>query len=367
MSIRTIAIALICCLPSLVTTRGDDALHELVARQVQPRIDRGESVGIVVGIVREGRTEVFGFGRPSLEATHRPDGRTIFEIGSITKVFTAIALADMAEERIVTLDAPLRTLIPDAVRVPSRGGREITLRMLANHRSGLPRLIPKVIARTITGQQPYEHVDASDLYEFLAVYELKSDPGEKHLYSNFGSGLLGTALARRANTTYEELIASRICRPLDLRDTRIHLDTLQTTRLARPYNKGKKPANPWKFGAFEGAGALRSTADDMLRFVSANLGLIDVAGRLRASLAAATTPRSPADKTGVSMALGWHVFDAKTKPARPEILWHNGGTGGFSSVIAFAPSKKVGVVVLSNSDESIDSIGIAILDHLVQE
>ena len=217
------------------------------------------------------------------------------------------------------------------------------------------------------GKDPYAEVTAADLFSFLKSYELKRDPGESFAYANLGAGLLGTALARRAGTTYEELILARICRPLGMRDTRITLDPANALRLARPYTSKGKPAIPWTFDAFAGAGALRSTADDMLVFARANLGLADVPGTLRKALDEARVPRTAADREGVSLGLGWLVFAPKAKPKRPEVAWHNGGTGGFRSFLGVARDAKVAVVVLSNSDASVDALGLGVLDRLIAD
>ena len=251
--------------------------------------------------------------------------------------------------------------------MPERGGRAITLRMLADHSSGLPTLIPKVLARAVAGNDPYAGVTANDLFDFLSTHALARDPGASYAYSNLGAGLLGTALARRAGMSYEDLIVSRICLPLDLRDTRVNLDASQMIRLARPYTSHREPAKPWTFEAFAGAGALHSTADDMLRFARANLGLVATPGTLRAALDSAMAPRSTTDSAGVSIALGWHVLNARVSPKRPEIIWHNGGTGGFHGFWGLVRANGLGVVVLSNSDASIDAIGIAVIEHLARD
>jgi D-alanyl-D-alanine-carboxypeptidase/D-alanyl-D-alanine-endopeptidase len=346
--------------------RADDGLAAEVGTLVRPRIEAGRSVGIVVGVVRDGRSEVFGFGRPSIEDDEPPDGRTVFEIGSISKVFTAIALADMAREGLVALDDPVASLLPEGTRVPDHDGHAITLRTLANHTSGLPTLIPKVLARAVAGKDPYADVSPRDLYDFLATARINRDPGSKYAYSNLGAGLLGTALARRAGMGYEDLVLTRICRPLGMADTRVTLDPEQSIRLAHPYTKQGKAAIYWTLDAFAGAGALRSTADDLLKFARANLGLGPSPDRLRAAMDEARTPRTPTGHDGLKIGLGWHVFEANDKAKRPETTWHNGGTGGFRSFLAMVRETSLAVVVLSNSDDSVDDLGLAMIDLLAR-
>ncbi len=338
----------------------DGSLAARVEAMVAPRIARGDSVGIVVGFVADGRARVFGFGRPSVADDEPPDGRTVFEIGSITKVFTAIALADLAREGLVGLDDPVARLLPEGVRVPDHDGRPITLRSLAEHSSGLPVVIPKVVG---LGIDPYADVTAADLYDAFRTMALSRDPGAKYAYSNLGAGLLGLALARRAGTDYDGLIRARVCGPLGMRDTGVALDPGQRLRLARPYKEGGAPSAPWTFDAFAGAGALHSTADDLLRFARANLGEGDAPDRLRAAMDEARRPRTRAGGDRMSIGLGWHVFERRGTKSGREIAWHNGGTGGYRSFLAVDREARAAVVVLSNSDAPIDDLGLALIDR----
>ncbi len=348
------------------STRDGDRLAGGIAKLVAPKIDRGDSVGIVVGVHQGGRSRTFGFGRRAADVDAPPDGRTIFEIGSITKVFTSAALADMAREGLVRLDDPVATLLPAGVRVPDRDGRPITLRTLANHTSGLPRVIPKAIGRMLATGDPYADITADDVYGFLKGAGLQSAPGEKFSYSNVGAGLLGLALARKAGTSYEELILSRVCRPLGMGDTRVTLDAGQARRLAKPYARKGVPAQEWHFDALAGAGALRSTADDMLGFARANLGLAPTPARLRAAFKDMRTPTADLGRQGGKIGLAWLIPSNRAEPGRPEVFFHNGGTGGFRSYIAIVPSAEVAVVVLSNSAGEVDTLGEAVLKLILE-
>ncbi len=341
--------------------RSEQPLQAAIALLVRPKLERGEAVGMVVGVVRDRRSEVFGFGKVSEQSPDAPDGGTIFEIGSMTKLFTSLALADMAREGLVRLDDPIAPLLPEGVRVPERDGRAITLRTLANHTSGLPRLLPVPFAELTADGGPYAKVKADDLYAFLKRASLSSTPGEKFLYSNIGPGLLGTALARRAGISYEELIVSRICRPLQLSDTRATLDEARSGRQAKPYLRAGKPSVYWYFDALAGAGALRSTADDMLAFARANLGLAEAPERLREAMRDMRTPTADMGRGGRKVGLAWLIVPARKGRDRPEAFVHNGGTGGFRSYLAIAPSTSAAVVVLSNSAGEVDTIGDAAL------
>jgi D-alanyl-D-alanine-carboxypeptidase/D-alanyl-D-alanine-endopeptidase len=346
--------------------RSEDRLALGIAGLVAPRIERGDGVGTVVGVVREGRSEVFGFGRVSADVDRAPDGRTIFEIGSMTKAFTSLALADMAREGIVRLDDPVATLLPEDVRVPDRDGRAITLRTLANHSSGLPRVMPQALSGMLASGDPYAKIMADDVFAFLKTANLSNAPGEKFSYSNIGPSLLGMAVTRRAGTPYEDLIVARICRPLKLADTRAVLDAAQSSRQAKPYMRAGKPTVYWHFDALAGAGALRSTADDELAFARANLGLAEVPDRLREAMRDMRTPTAEIGRGGQKVGLAWLIIPARNGPDRPETFVHNGGTGGFRSYLAIAPAAKAAVIVLSNSASEVDSIGDTALGLLVE-
>jgi D-alanyl-D-alanine-carboxypeptidase/D-alanyl-D-alanine-endopeptidase len=325
---------------------------EDVRANVRARVDNGVSVGMVVGLVDGSGARYFSYGTAARTGGRPLDERTVFEIGSITKVFTALALADMVVHGMVGLDDPVQQYLPDSVRVPSRSGRPITLCLLSAQRSGLPRM-PSNFAPA-DPNNPYADYDAGRLYAFLNGYTLTREPGAVYEYSNLGVGLLGLALARRAGTSYEELLVGRVLRPLRLADTRVTLTPDQRARLARGHAGGREVGS-WDLDALAGAGALRSTAADMTVFLAAAAGLartpLDSAFRLTEGI------QGDAGAT-MRIGLGWHVIGHDTST----VYWHNGGTGGYHSFIGFDPRRRIGVVVLSNSSESIDDIGFHLLD-----
>ena len=195
----------------------------------------------------------------------------MFEIGSVTKVFTAALLAEMAGRGEVGIDQPVAELLPPGVRMPSRRGEPITLAHLAEHTSALPRL-PGNLWATVTDQKnPYRDYRVAHLYEYLGGAGVGFPPGTGAAYSNLGAGLLGHVLALRAGLPYDELLAERILRPLGLTDTGIALSADQASRLAPGHDAMGKPTSNWDLPTLAGAGALRSTADEMLTFLRANL------------------------------------------------------------------------------------------------
>ena len=230
----------------------------------------GKHAGIVVGILRGGDQWVAGYG--SFDAGQQPpDEDAIFEIGSVTKVFTTLVLAEMVLRGEVALDDPAQEYLPCTLQMPKWRGQEITLLHLATHTSSLPRL-PRNLWKTMKDlANPYANYQVSDMYEFLSGYKLKRPIGSGVEYSNLGMGLLGHILGLAAGKSYEELVSERILRPLGMNHTSITLSPDQQGRLAPGHtSRGKVTAN-WDLPTLAGAGALRLTAGDVLRFVAASM------------------------------------------------------------------------------------------------
>lgn len=246
----------------------DDEIKSIL----RDRIDVAKkSVGIVVGLVDEKGVRIISYGKASQNSEQMVNGDSVFEIGSVTKVFTATLLADMVERGQVSLNDPISKYLPRSVKTPTRNGKEITLLDLSSQTSGLPRMPGNFTPRDV--QNPYADYSVAQMYEFISGYTLTRDIGAKYEYSNLGVGLLGHILALRAGKDYETLVRTRICSPLKMNSTRITLTPAMQARLATGHNPVRLPVPNWDLPTLAGAGALRSTVNDMLKFVAANLGL----------------------------------------------------------------------------------------------
>ncbi len=339
-----------------VAAAGQKAdLKPKVDALVQPLLESETAVGLAIGLVDGGKTHTFGYGKVSAASGKTPDERTVFEIGSVTKTFTSLALADMVRRKLVALDDPVGKWLPPSVKMPQRGDRPITLADLATHTSGLPRLPRNLIPQiTRNPDNPYAAYTVQQLYEALPTCPLENAPGARYAYSNLGAGLLGHVLARRDGVGYEELIKTRICRPLGMEETQIALSGPLEARFAQGHNIDGIPVAAWDIPTLAGAGALRSTVHDMLLWVSANLGLRP--SPLAEAIETTHVPRHDASFAPQRIALGWH-FNPKIA-----VHWHNGQTGGFHSYVAFHKERKIGVVVLSNTATgTVDRLGDQIL------
>lgn len=303
----------------------------------------GSDGGLAIGVVQHGTRRIFVFG-PVKEDS-------IFEIGSISKTFTGLILAQMVAQQKVKLDEPVRELLP-AGTVAKPAGLEITLVDLATQQSGLPRMPDNF--HPADPRDPYADYRPANLYEFLAKHGVGKPADSRFNYSNLGLGLLGQALGDRAAMTYPELLRVEITGPLELKDTVVTLSPEQEKRFAQGHSASHQPAHAWKLDALAGAGGIRSTASDMLTYLEAQLHPSAVK-RTAGSTAADSPAETLADALQMShelradalpamkVGLAW-LFETKTGA-----YWHNGATGGYSSYALFNPKEDYGVVVLFNT------------------
>ena len=225
---------------------------------IKTRVDAGKNVGMAVGTVdHEGKTTIAAYGNPG-PGSLPIDADSVFEIGSITKVFTAILLADMAERGEVALDDPIKKYLPGNMRVPERAGRSITLLDLSTQTSGLPRMPDNLKPADL--RNPYADYSVEQMYEFLSRHELRRDIGAEFEYSNLGVGLLGHVLALRAGMSYEALVKQRILDPLGMTHTAVTLTPWMIEHLAKGHDTKGAVASNWDIPTLAGAGALRSNA-----------------------------------------------------------------------------------------------------------
>jgi len=323
---------------------------------LQQRVEvEKRSIGIVVGIVDERGSRVVSCGKMDNGTDHEVDGDTLFDIASITKPFTGLLLQDMIERGEMNLDDPVQKYLPASVRMPTRGGKEITLLQLVTHTSGLPHIADNLDPKR--PDQPFADYTVEELYTFLSGYQLPRDPGAKFKYSSLGAGLLGHVIGLKAGTNYEELVVDRICRPLKMDSTRITLTPELKSRFAIGHNQFGEAVPSWERQTQLGGSALRSTANDMLKFLSANLGLTP--SSLTPIMEKTHVLRL--DQTlGMDFGLAWIITRG---PQGREIIWHGGGAPGYVTFAGFDKTRRRGVVVLSSSwDLDVQVIGMLLLE-----
>ena len=335
------------------TANGQELPDSAIQTTLQERVTSKRAVGLVLGVLDHGQRKIFVAGTADAPGVAL-DGNTVFEIGSITKVFTASLLADMVARGEVKLEDPVAKFLPTSVHVPARNGRQITLLDLATQSSGLPRMPSNFTPKD--PDNPYADYTVDQMYAFLSGYQLPRDIGAEYEYSNLGVGLLGHALSLRAGKSYEALVTERILQPLGMSDTRITLNEAAKAHLARGHGATGKAVANWDLPTLAGAGAIRSTANDLLKFLAANL---DSSSKpLGAVLATTHFARRDVDAARMKIGLNWHILTALDRP----LVWHNGGTGGYRSFIGMDAARQRAVVVLSNQSVAPDDIGFHLLD-----
>jgi D-alanyl-D-alanine-carboxypeptidase/D-alanyl-D-alanine-endopeptidase len=310
----------------------DDLNQTLTAGVLAP----GKAIGVSIGVVTKSGRRVFALGAA------KPD--SLFEIGSITKTFTGLTLAQLIEQGKVKADTPVRELLTAGV-VAKPAGAEITLLDLVTQRSGLPRMPTNFAPADPTN--PYADYGARQLEAFIAQVGVAKPADARFLYSNVGVGLLGHALSRAAEQPWPQLVAQQVLQPLGMQETVVAVPPALRARFIAGHDGRLAPAHAWDLDALAGAGALRSTAEDMLRYLEAQLKPDDVkaaspAGRnLPAALKRSQQLQADAD-AGLRIAYAW-LHDPSSGN-----WWHNGGTGGYSSYAFFNPKEGYAAIVLVN-------------------
>ena len=346
-------ICLVLILSPIPLPAAAEELTHAIRAFLQHRIDvEKRGIGMVVGMVDEHGSSIVSYGKMSNGTTQEVNGDTVFEIGSVTKTFTTLLLQDMIERGEMKRDDPVANYLPQSVKLPTRNSKQITLLQLATHTSGLPHEPDNLDPER--ADNPRARYTTEKLYAFLSGSKLTRDPGAKHEYSSLGLGLLGHAIARKAGTNYESLVADRICRPLKMESTRITLTPELKARFAQGYNELGYAVSTWDYLVLAGCGALRSTVNDLLKYVSANLGLPP--SRLT-PLMEKTHVAQFRDSIISAVGLGWLIREVRGI----RTVCHDGGTGGYCSFIGFDKKRRRGVVVLSNFLDDVSDLGLLLL------
>lgn len=326
-----------------------DAIAEVVSPIADDLVERGVSVGLVVGVLLGDETRALGYGARSRVDATPPDGTTLYEIASITKNFTAMLVFDAVERGDLALDDPVEMHLPAGLRVPA-GKQEITIRHLIDHKSGLPRNAPSLEGRGDT-QARWKAYDVNALKRDLAQTRLRFEPGAEMFYSNYGAGVLGLALCTATDLEYDVLLRRRMTGPLGMSNTWQTLPASEWSRLAPGYDSSGARQAPLQLDALKGSGGMISSVDDMLTFLRA---IIEVDPRIAAGTgffwhAAGTDPK-----------LGWAKFPDNARTGAAGRSW------GYKSSYVLYPRRRMGVVVLSNTesfeiDQAVDDMARALL------
>ena len=335
---------------------GDElTLSDFVKKIIQENVHNGKHQSFFVGVIDGDNVDYYHYG--TIEKNGKEvDENTMFEIGSITKVFTTLLLADMIEKGEISLDDTIEQFLPEYVVTPSKNGKKITVLDLATHTSGLP--IPDDFP--ITDPDAMHEYDREEMYDYLSRVEISREIGSKYEYSNIGIALLGHTISLQAGQSHEELVKERILDKFGMESTCIKQCDKLRDNFAKPHSLGSQVSELNLSEDMVGAGEIRSSGKDMLVFLSYAMGLKE--SSLKNSFELTQTINHKIDDR-LSIGLGWHV----TQNDGGNVISHGGVTNGFSSFVGFDSDSKEGVVVLTNSNVHVDEIGLKILEFNVEK
>ena len=321
----------------------------------KPFLEDSHAHALSIGIIKNGKTEFYNFGSLTAENKNTPTEQNIYEIGSITKTFTATLLVQMVEEGVVKMDDPISTYLPKGI-CDLEGEKVITLQDLSSHYSGLPRLASNFFPTVTDHSNPYINYNKDHLYEYLKTFKGVDRENRKVDYSNLGVELLGHILGIASGQSYEEMLQERIFKPLEMHNTTITFNENHLKQLVKGHNEMGLITSNWDFPHFGGAGAIRSTTEDMMKYIQAQFD----------NKTFAKTHTKRLTMGGQSeIGLGWIITPSQNTDEK--VVWHNGGTGGYRSFTGFIKSQNLGVIVLNNTPLSVDEIGFLVLDYLVSQ
>ncbi|MBB3204728.1 CubicO group peptidase (beta-lactamase class C family) [Rhodopirellula rubra] len=338
----------------LSSDAGAQSLASRVRDLAEPLVKTERVMGMSIGVISGGQRLTVHVGTVA-KGSPRASDETVYEIGSISKVFTGLMLADAVATDRMRLDQPAGDFLPEGVEMPRWKNTAITLRHLATHRSGLPRLPDNM--RDVASDNPYARYTSTQAFEFLKSHSLRRAPGAEGVYSNFAVALLGDLICRDAERSYDEQLRERITGPLKMDATSVELSDSMRSTMATPHDAGLNATSTWEFADLPGAGGIRSNIDDMLTFAQTNLDPPE--GDVGDAIELAWRQHQATTGSASAMGLGWHVAgDGQTR-------WHNGGTGGFRSMLMINRDQKIAVVILCNTScDAVDALATRIMVEL---
>jgi CubicO group peptidase (beta-lactamase class C family) len=320
--------------------------------------DSLNTVGLSIGIYKNGAASFYGYGETQKDNGTVPTKNTFFEIGSISKTFTSIVAMNMLLEKGQTIENPIRTYLPADLPTLARDGIEVNFKHLMTHTSGLGYFPDNFGAGYYTGKigTEFKNYDRNKLFTYLLNAPLRHKPFTTWEYSNAGMGLLGTLLELNYNKDYGTIMQDKIFTPLQLTDTKTDMAETDLSRWSKGYSKGKEVEYWNSLNAMNGAGVLKSTASDMIKYGLANLNppITPLGKAITQTQQITFLPFTEAGRIKINGRLGWFQCIHKDLP-NETFIWHNGGTGGFSSDMFINKNKVSILVLLYNSDTGTQS------------
>ena len=315
-------------------------LEASIDKQANLYIQEENSIGLVIGVVKNEKTLIKGYGTIDLNKKKSPDSLSIFELASTSKLFTTSTFQLLVDEGQLNLEDKIQTILTDKVKI-SPLGQNTTLLHLATHLSGFPTLPNSFIAKMNDYTNPYRDLVTQDIYDYLRTCEDKQTEGNFE-YSNFGMGLLGHLLEIKSGTKYENLVTQKLLDPLQMKNTFVTVDSINKKNIIQGYDEDGNLSPIWTDNVLTGAGSFLSNASDMIKFIKANLKENET--RISKSLIQ-SHKRQLNGETG----LGWILPSSMDiLLGNKDIVWHNGMAGGYASFLAIDKTNGYGIIILSN-------------------
>lgn len=325
-------------------------LQLTIDNQANKYISEENAFALVVGIVKDGKVYLKGYGTTVKGKNILLDSSTTFELASTSKLFTTATLQILVDKGILKLDDKIQTIIGDKVKLPL-SAQNTTLRHLATHLSGFPSLPNSFIAKMKDETNPYKDLTTQDIYDYLINCEGKQRDGTFE-YSNFGMGLLGHLLELKTGLQYEQLVNQHLLTPLGMNNTFVTIDSTNETKIIQGYDEDGNPSPIWEDKVLTGAGSFLSNGSDMVKFIKANLNENETA--ISKSLLATHQQQLNAE-----MGLGWILPSSVDKMlGNKDIVWHNGMAGAYASFIAIDKVNNYGLFILSNKAVDVTKLGM---------
>lgn len=341
-------------------------LQKIVGQILESHYPSEPLHGLSIGIIQQQKTNTFHCGNLATDAPIiSPNNTTLYQLGSITKVFTDAILVAMVADKSVQLNDPITKYLPDSLVLKNPLLSQITLLQLATHTAGFPTKPSNIINTNSNPDDPYNNYTLTDLYSYLSTYHPKYSKKNKEIvfsYSHISIGLLGHLLENASGKNYQQLLKIYLTDKIDCNDIFLKPNAEQQSRIVAGHNFVGKSNEPLHYRTLYASEGLYGSLDNLLKFVYANINS-DQDSPLKNIALKMQVPYVSTQMRNVYACLGW--YQIKQAKRIPIVYTHSGRVGGYSHYIAFSPEKKIGIVVMSNSSQRIDDIGIEILSYLL--
>lgn len=344
-------------------TSQEESLKSIVNEIVEKYLNQPGNVGLVIGLLNDTSTAYLSYGLTEVSGFQKPDKNTLFEIGSLTKPFTALLALELARKNKLNFEDAITQHLPDSLT--NEHLKKITLNNLLLHSAQLPR---KPFNLSLTGgnnDNPYKNYTNQHLLEYIDVFKpIKRKKRQTFKYSNLGYGVLGLALQNAGNASYKNLLNKHVINPLNLKNTFFTIPEKKRINLATPHSFNGTPTENYTYNStMEASSGLYSCAEDLITLIKKQIQS-GPANSVATSLQKCLEPQRKTNLKHTYVTYGWNYIDRGKRI--PPVYIYNGGTAGYRAYVAFVKENNTGVVVLSNSANRVDEIAVTLIQLLSQ-